>query len=145
MIWGFAHHSSQIKPEPSGLERWIKVVYPLGLLLIPIVQIGLGWFYRPAISEVPLISWILGVLICTFALLGFLWQRRGGGIPQFIANRINAIINLDWIYFILRIIFDYFSRIILFLSKVMEGQGGVLWVFLWIVLILATLLISLGT
>jgi hypothetical protein len=145
MIWGFAHHSTQVKPEPSGLERWIKVVYPLGLVILPIVQIGLGWIYRPAINEVPIMGWILGVVICVLAVLGFFWQQRGGKVPQSIADWIIAILKLEWLYFILRIAFDYLSRFIFFISNVLEGEGGLLWVLLWIVLFLAILLIGLGT
>lgn len=145
LVWGFARHSKQIKPEPAGLERWIKVVYPMGLLLLPIVQIGLGWIYRPAVNEVPIMGWILGALICVLAFLGFFWQLRGGKVPASIADRLNAFLSLDWLYFILRIIFDYFSRFIFFISNVLEGEGGLLWVLLWIVLFLAILLIGLGT
>jgi hypothetical protein len=144
MVWGYAWHSTQTKSEPPGLERWIMVVYPLGLLLLPIIHIGLSWLYRPTMDEVPLIGWILGALICVLAFLGFYWLRRGGRIPQFIPNWINAILNLDWIYTILRVIFEYISRLIFFVSKVLEGEGGILWVLLWAVVFLAILLISLG-
>ena len=145
LVWGFARHSTQIKQEPPGLERWIKFVYPMGLLLLPIVQIGLGWVYRPAINEVPIMGWILGALICVLAFLGFFWQQRGGKVPHSIADRLNALISLDWLYFILKIIFNYLSRFIFFISNVLEGEGGLLWVLLWIVLFLAILLIGLGT
>jgi len=144
MIWGYAHHASQLKPEPFGLERWIKVVYPLGLLIIPIVQISFFWFHLPEFSEVPLMGWIIGPLICMLALTGFFWQRKGGKVNQLMAMRINAIFSLGWIYAILRTIYDYFSRFIHFISKVLEGEGGLLWVLLWIVLILALLVINIG-
>lgn len=145
MIWGYAHHASQLKLEPSGLERWIKVVYPMGLLLFPMVQISFVWFYLPEIGEVPLMGWILGPLICVLALVGFFWQRRGGKVPQLMANSVNVIFTLGWFYAIVRTIYDYLSRFIHFISKVLEGEGGLLWVLLWIVLFLALSVISIGT
>jgi hypothetical protein len=145
MIWGYAHHASKLKPESPGLERWIRVVYPMGLLLFPMVQISFVWFYFPEIGEVPIMGWILGPLICVLALIGFFWQRRGGKILQLIPSRINAIFTLGWIYAIVKPIFDYLSRFIYFISKILEGEGGLLWVLLWIVLFLALLVISIGT
>ena len=145
MIWGYAHHASKLKPEPSGLERWIKVVYPVGLLLFPMVQISFVWFYLPEIGEVPLMGWILGPLICVLAFIGFLWQHRGGKIPKLAATWINAIFTLGWFYAIVSTIYDYLSRFLHFISKVLEGEGGLLWVLLWIVLFLALLVISIGS
>jgi hypothetical protein len=145
MVWGFARHAFQINVEPPGLERWIRVVYPLGLLIILVVHFGWGLLYRPAIGEIPLLGWILGIVICVLSFLGFMWQRRGGNIPQNFSNGIIAFLDLGWFFGILRILFAYVSRLIFFISSVLEGEGGILWVLLWVVLFLAILLISLGT
>jgi hypothetical protein len=74
-----------------------------------------------------------------------MWQRRGGNIPQNFSNGIIAFLDLGWFFGILRILFAYVSRLIFFISSVLEGEGGILWVLLWVVLFLAILLISLGT
>lgn len=144
VVWGFSLHAVQIRSEPEGIERWIRIVYPFGLLIIPVVHIGWGLSFIPEIGEVPIIGWILGAVICVLAFLGFFWQRRAGNIPQTFANRFNAFLDFGWFYSLLRILFDYASRLIFFLSSVLEGEGGILWVLLWIVLFLAIMLISLG-
>jgi hypothetical protein len=97
------------------------------------------------ISDVPLIGWVSGVVICALSFLGFFWQRRGGNIPRSFGNRIKGFLDFGWFYAILRIFFDYAARFIFFVSNILEGEGGILWVLLWIVLFLAILLISLGT
>jgi hypothetical protein len=145
LIWGYASHTTQIKKEPEGLERWIKAVYPIGLLMIPVVQVGLGLLYRPAISEVPLIGWVSGVVICALSFLGFYWQRRGRNVPQSFASWFKAFLDFGWFYAVLRTIFDSAARFVFFVSSILEGEGGILWVLLSIVLFLAILLISLGT
>jgi hypothetical protein len=145
LIWGYAQHATQISNEPSGLERWIRVVYPFGLVMMPVIHFVWGLLYRPAISEIPFTGWILGVGICVLAFLGFMWRRRGGYFPQNFANAINSFLELHWFYKILRILFDYGSRLIFFISSVLEGDGGILWMLLWIVIFLAILLISFGT
>lgn len=145
IVWGFARHAIQIIIEPSGLERWIRVVYPLGLLITPVVHFGWGLVYRPGIGEIPLLGWVLGILICALSFLGFMWQRRGGSIPYNLENGIRIFLDLGWFSGVLRLLFAYISRLILFISSVLEGEGGILWVLLWVVLFLALLLISLGT
>jgi hypothetical protein len=145
LIWGYARHASQVKAYPDGIERWIKVVYPLGLILVLITQLGLGWFIRPEVEEVPLVGWILGPLISAFAFLGFFWQLRGGSVPKIVVNILNSILSLNWIYYLIKSIYLLLSRFINFITKVLEGEGGFLWALLWIVLFLAILIISLGT
>jgi hypothetical protein len=66
-------------------------------------------------------------------------------IPKLAATWINAIFTLGWFYPIVRTIYDYLSRFLHFISKVLEGEGGLLWVLLWIVLFLALLVIGIGT
>jgi hypothetical protein len=144
LMWGFAHHASQYLSYQAGVERWIKVVYPLGLLLLLIIQIGFGWLMKPEIGEVPLFGWILGPLISLLAALGFIWQRRGGRTPQLIVKSINSAFSLSWVYAIINSAYRTFSRVIDFITNVLEGEGGLLWVLLWIVLFLAILVISMG-
>lgn len=144
LMWGFANHASQYLSYQAGVERWIKVVYPLGLLLILIIQIGFGWLMKPEIGEVPIFGWILGPLINLLAALGFIWQRRGGRMPQLIAKLINSAFSLSWVYMIINSAFRTFSRVVDFITNVLEGEGGLLWVLLWIVLFLAILVISMG-
>jgi hypothetical protein len=145
MIWGYAHHASQLISEPPGLERWIKIVYPLGLLLLPLIHLSFVWFYLPQIDQIPLMGWILGPLICILALAGFLWMRRRGRVPGQIMEWINSLLSLGWLFSLVKLIFSYFSRLIQFISRVLEVEGGLLWVLLWIVLFLALLVINLGT
>lgn len=145
VAWGYIKYAIKIKIEPSGLERWIRAIYPLGLLIIPVVHFSWGLLFSPAIGAVPLLSWVIGIVICAVSFLGFMWQRRGGNIPETVANGIIEFLNLGWFSGILRILFAYMSRLILFVSSVLEGEGGILWVLLWVVLFLATLVLTFGT
>lgn len=145
MVWGYAHHASQLISEPPGLERWIKIVYPFGLLLLPLVHLSFVWFYLPQTDEIPIMGWILGPLICVLALAGFLWQRRGVKFPGLIFDRIITFLSLGWLFSLVKIFYDYLSSLFRFISSVLEGEGGLLWVLLWIVLFLALLVINLGT
>jgi hypothetical protein len=145
IIWGFARQAARLIPEPAGLERWIKVVYPVGLLILPLTQFGLGWIYKPEIRDVPLLGWIIGPLISMLAVLGTIWHQRGGAFPQGLARVLGTFLNLKWLKSILVPIFIQMTRILNFSASILEGEGGILWVVLSIVLFLAILLISMGS
>ena len=144
IIAGYARQAARLIPEPSGLERWIRLIYPLGLIMLPITQLGIGWLYRPDIGDIPIASWVISFLIIVFAVLGFFWQRRGGTIPAPVVRAVNSLLNFNWLRSFIASAFDQLARLLNFSSSILEGEGGILWVMLSIVLFLAILLIRLG-
>jgi hypothetical protein len=145
LIAGYVRHAMRLIPEPSGLERWIRVIYPIGLIVLPVIQLGIGWLYRPVFSEIALTSWIVNLLILVFAVLVFFWQQRGGTFPEAWVGRLNAFLGFKWLRSIVALVFKQLGRFVQFGSSILEGEGGVLWVLLAIVLFLAMLLITLGS
>lgn len=145
LIWGYFRHASVEVPYPDGIERWIKVVYPIGLFILPVSHFILGLMMRPDIKEVPVSGWVLGIVVLLLSILGFYWQKRGGKFPGLVGRSIQRIITLDWLFTLTRILFSLMERLINFITHVLEGEGGFLWVLLWIVLFLAVLLINIGT
>jgi len=145
LIAGFARHANNALPEPDGLERWIRVVYPIGLIVLPLIQLGLGGLYRAELGEVPLSGWIASLLILVIAGLIFYWQIRGGTIPRRVVGGVNTFLGLNWLRSFFVSAFHLLARLLKFVSSVLEGEGGVLWVLLSIVLFLAVLLITLGS
>lgn len=144
ILIGYARHASQVYDFPIGTERWIKVLYPIGLFVLPLVHFGIGWIVNPRIGSMPLVWYLLGPLICVLVAVGFFWQQRGGRVPQYILKWSNSLFSLNWLLAITRSGFRVFSRLINFVTLVLEGEGGFLWALLWIVLFLAILVISIG-
>jgi len=146
VISGYTRHATRIIPGPPGLERWIKVVYPLGLILLPLTHIGLGWIYKPETGTIPILSWIIGPLVVISAAIGFvLWQRAGEKTPPGLINMVTSMLTFSWLGSIIQSLFGYLARMMNFTSKILEGEGGFLWVLLSIVLFLAILVISIGS
>jgi hypothetical protein len=145
LLLGYARHASRKQDYPVGIERWIEVLYPIGLIVLPLTQIGVGWYINPHYGDIPLVGWILGPVICLLASLGFFWQHRGGRLPQYIVRLVSSVFSLDWLYAIIGSVYRLYSRFITFISVVLEGEGGILWALLSIVLFLAILVISIGT
>lgn len=144
IIAGYARQAARVIPEPSGLERWIRLIYPLGLIMLPIIQMGIGWLYRPDIGYIPTTSWVISFLTIVFSVLGFFWLRRGGTIPAAVVRAVNSLLNFNWLRSIIVAGFEQLTKLLNFSSSILEGEGGILWVMLSIVLFLAILLIRLG-
>lgn len=144
LITGYVRHASQRIPEPSGIERWIRVIYPIGLLMLPITQIGVGLLDRIDMSEIKFINWIASLLIILIAVLGFFWQRRGGVIPKSLVVGINSFLGFHWLRSLLVYGFNQITRFLVFATGIFEGEGGILWVILSIVIILSIMLIRQG-
>ena len=144
LLAGYARYASQSRPEPSGLERWIRFVYPLGLVLLPLTHLGIGLLYLPDIGDISLIMWLVNLLIIVMALLLYFWLRRGVKVPVGLVGAATSFLSYEWLRSAVVLGFGQFGRFLRFSSSVLEGEGGVLWVMLSIVLFLAVLLIRLG-
>jgi hypothetical protein len=143
LIAGYARHATQLRAEPSGLERWIRVIYPLGLVALPVTQLVVGWLYRPDIGDIPITGWVISLLIVVIAILGFLWQRRSAAVPGGLVSGVYSLMSFKWMSSMLDSAFNQLTRILNFSSNVLEGEGGILWVMLSIVLFLAIILFRL--
>lgn len=74
--------------------------------------------------------------------LGLLWlylYRTGVKVPANVIAMIRRLFSFDWLYGILWGGFQYLRRLVATLTFVLEGQGGVLWAWLLMLLILAIL------
>lgn len=144
LITGYVRHASRRIPEPSGIERWIRVIYPIGLAILPVTQIGVGLLYQNSIGGIPFTVWIACLLIILIAGLGYFWLRRGGVIPKSLVVGVNSLLGFHWLRSLLVYGFNLITRFLVFATGIFEGEGGILWVILSIVIILSIMLIRQG-
>jgi lipid-A-disaccharide synthase-like uncharacterized protein len=119
------------------------VIYPLGLVALPVTQFVVGWLYRPDIGDIPITGWVISLLIVVIVILGFLWQRRSAAVPGGFVSGVYSLMSFKWLSSMLDSAFNQLTRILNFSSNVLEGEGGILWVMLSIVLFLAIILFRL--
>lgn len=148
LVIGYAIHATRENDIPDIQERWIQSIYPVGLIMIMfsglLVSI-LGW--EGSLS--PGVWWVslLTALIC-----GFIYWRithkgkavsRGYRIERFlilgkrIGSYLTRILDLSWFYKFLQWTFRRIQVAALSISAILEGQGGILWVFVLLALILS--------
>jgi hypothetical protein len=130
LLVGFARHALRPSVQPERIERWVWFIYPLGLVLILATLFFLGFWMSPPAQSVPLEGWFAGLVSLGLAGLIIYWGRRRKDIPPDWAMVLISIFSLRWLYRIIWSIYRYLSKILSTFTKLLEGEGGVLWAIL---------------
>ncbi len=150
---GFIRHAIRPVPaeyRPAPGENWIWIVYSIGLVLLPLAYLGIGWTSLPDPAGQPLLAWLGGPVAGLLALLGWFFLGRSlrpniRGQISFLRNsasffsRLSQLLSFNWLYRWLWKGFQGFSRLLALISRTLEGEGGLLWAFVILALIIAFL------
>ncbi len=150
LLVGYARHSAAERAPLKGMDRWVQVVYPLGLFWLVLsfwlvgffgwqgsltmgqwwvsmicVLLAVGLFLlirleKPALSD----QWRLGWVVTLFKPLG---------------KTLAAIVRLEWLYPLITLVFRLIQGIVHFLTALLEGEGGLLWTLLLTILLISIL------
>lgn len=135
------------KREQQTVERWMLAVYSAGLVLLVASHWLTGFLVlkvtpRPGIWWVSLVSTFLAGLI----ILAYRWWQKSG-LPIFLRNDprlaigrkaiqvVADVLRLDWLYTLFGWVLRLLQSCVLFLTRLLEGEGGVLWTLVLIVLL----------
>jgi hypothetical protein len=131
---------SEIDENSQHIERWVWVLYPLGVILIVLAHLLLGWFLLPDMQGLPLVAWLIGPFtLLVAALILFIAWRYPQPFPAL--NRItktslsNRLFSLEWLYNFLWQAYRTASRVVALFSVILEGEGGILWALVLFALI----------
>ena len=140
LMAGFLRHA--LHPGETSLEsqeKWVKVIYPTGLLILLAVALLLGFWGWPGARVIGL--WWLAIVVLLLAA-GFtlleirILVHRPIGNPS---SQWTQIFRLERFYSFLDGLYTFFRRIADVVTGALEGDGGLLWSFLLLVLILSIL------
>lgn len=145
LLAGFIRHSLRelypVRMEKTiQVERWVWLLYPLGLVPIIFIHLYLGWLLVPNIHNLPISAWIIGpvtLLISAFSLL-FYWRYSQYFPAADRSSRLalwNNLLSLEWFYRILWKLFRLVANIFNLFSTALEGDGGILWALVLFALI----------
>ena len=140
LMAGYLRHA--IHPGQASLEsqeKWVKIIYPTGLLILIATAFLLGlWGWPGARTIGP--WWLAGTAILLAAGFTILARRFLFRLPSAsISNQWTQIFRLEWVYSILKTLYNFLFRIANALTGAFEGEGGLLWTFLFLILILSLL------
>jgi len=140
---GYWRYAVRLEPSQSRLERWVWVIYPWGLAMLPVshyITGWLGWSVQLSLSTV-----LPGLLVSllTVAVLVINYRLKEPPRIYLLVRRafsgINNRVTMNWIYHGLGRIFNSIGRSISFVTAILEGDGGVLWALFFLVLFIAIL------
>lgn len=147
LLAGYVRHALRPPGTPPNPERWVLVAYPLGLFLLPFTHWILA-FFGPGLSigvwwlPLAVIGFAFGVLLVylrnrervetlTQGWLGLVAGRVGAGLA--------AVFRLNWLYRFIWVIYKALQRFVELTTTIMEGEGGVLWALVLLVLLVTLL------
>jgi hypothetical protein len=126
--------------ETEGIERWMWLVYSLGLAVITISSLYMVLYFGNSLGfsfQSP--GWWYGIFPTGLAMILLWLNHRGtlsapGGVTQIFERLEPKLISrLIWK------LYTYFARFLNFLSKLLEGEGGILWALLALLLLVISL------
>jgi hypothetical protein len=136
LLVGYLRHTLRVASPLIGVERWVWFLYPVGLALLPVTHLLFGWWTNPGIEDVPLAGWWVGPFVLGLAALMIAWSRRIHHFPGWVIIIFAYIFSLSWIYRLFWSLYRWIGRLLSFFSTVLEGDGGVLWALLVLVLLI---------
>jgi hypothetical protein len=120
-------------------ERWTKILYPTGLVLLAAIVVLLGlWGWDGAASFgqwwAAIISDVLAAGFTVLALNVLVHSASASSSSQW-----TRILRLERLYHVLTAIYGFWRKIANIITSSLEGEGGLLWSLLLLTLILSVL------
>lgn len=149
LVAGYLRHAFAPGDSLSSMDRWIQGMYPFGLFLLVVTHWLAAYFSLPATFTL-IFVW-QGLVSILVALLGMYVVSRGlGSLPTVrtgwlavLARRAGgamaAVLSLNWLYRLAEWVYAAGQRIIRLATAVLEGDGGVLWAILLLILLISIL------
>jgi len=149
LIVGYVRHALRAGDAMESLDRWIQIVYPLGLMLVAGTLWLVGVFGWPGSLTIGV--WWGSLSSAVLATGGWLWLRFSSRIRitqakppgwfvlliQQSRDGLAAFFRLEWAYQLFGLIFQLVQRIVQLITTILEGDGGVLWVLLLLALLVS--------
>ena len=151
LMLGYLRFAVRPGERLRDMERWVQVAYPLGLFVLVAAQwlVGtLGWKDVLTVG----VWWVAPLSGLGLALgggLSLLRQRMelSGSAPvqwyllaaRRVAGFLARLLSLRWLYDVLWAIYNRVEQLVQFLTSLLEGDGGVLWVFVLLALVVSLL------
>ena len=140
LVGGYLRYILEANSTVTGLEKYARITYPLGLILIiqtmlvlnlvgwpDVLTIGVWW---GSVASIGLV--LVGGVITNRIGLQLTSEGFKAKIPFYrlghqVLNALRVVFSLDWVYAIARWLFARLGDVAGFFRQVLEGEAGVLW------------------
>jgi hypothetical protein len=143
-MYGYIKHALRTREGLTGVERWVWLIYPLGLALLPILHFIYGWYALVEFDNLVPASWWLGIVaaLLTALLVGI--TRFGPEISIVRIAILESLFSLQWLYRLIWTFFRAVASAIQFSTTILQGEGGLLWAFLMLLILFLVFVVLLG-
>jgi len=138
MMAGFIRHAlrSTNRDSLDNQPGWMQAVYPSGIILLILTQLLLGFIGWDGALQVG--TW-LQAIIASFLTFGLVWASRRFRIfnpvrAHWVSSTESRLNNF---YQGLWSIYRFFGRTSQVVTQTLEGEGGIMWTLLFLVLFVA--------
>lgn len=141
LLAGFFRHSSNV--GETSLESqlpWVKVIYPLGLLLLPLSQVLLGLWGWEGARQVGIWWAALTALVLSAGLAWLAIKVLTRLTIPGATSRWGDVLRLNWLYRAAWAIYRSLGQVSQVITSTLEGDGGVIWSFILLLLALSLLI-----
>jgi hypothetical protein len=143
LLVGYLRHALRMAPHPGGLERWVWLIYPLGLALLPAILFLVGYWNGSVPQEMGRQAFVQAwptIAILTLSGIFIAAWKRGLRLPPSLVSSLQRFFSFDWFYRFVWGVYQQVSRVVDFLNLIQEGEGGILWTLLLLTLLLSLLI-----
>lgn len=152
LFLGFIKHIFRQRDQSHPKESWMRLFYSAGLFLLVISPwITMIWRFNINKTES---NWSLPITcLILIAVMVMLMRRKFWDwlilkptlqrvlVPfKLVGEILNIFFRFEWFFTVLRKLLDFFSRPLKFFVNLLEGDGGLLWAFVFLALISSILI-----
>ena len=140
ILFGIIRHVLAFERKHIGFERWVELIYYLGVALLPLTFIGVNvWVNTQANLELGLLLWRPAVLSLGSAAIISLLVWRGVRIPSILISATEIVFSFRWLLRLIERGTRGLERLTKLLNALLEGEGGMLWALLLVALLVSFL------
>ena len=136
LLAGFVRHALRPGRPLQGVSRGVRAIYLMGMAALPFSHFVIGW--RPWLRGESLtgVWWPAAVALAVAAGVG-VWLRWGPPVPPVIRMALLRAFSLHWLYRLAWRGYRMLGVLVSFLTALLEGEAGILWAILLLILLLS--------
>jgi hypothetical protein len=142
LMVGYIRHLFNMPQKSDDIEPWMTIVFPVGLAVLLGTHWGValsrGALQNPDTQILSLIWWA-GALAFAIALVFVFARNREIALPPRLTSGVRVLLSLEWIYRMFWWLYRSLGRLFSSISSILEGEGGIMWAMLIIILLIAFL------
>jgi len=142
---GYLNHAFVENEKFSELDIWYQVAYLVGLF-IPFISAAAIILFSRATLNIELMNWWVGSIVVMIAVVGYLFLKKSSfqrSSEKFFSQKrpiiILRFVSLEWLFSVFSFIENKARGFVNGLSGLMEGEGGILWALVLLILIFSML------